>query len=138
MYRAIIKPLLFLFDPEKVHHFTFTCLKLGFKLPFVASLTRSFYQVSDKKLERNLFGLTFKNPVGLAAGFDKEAKLYNELANFGFGFIEIGTITPKGQPGNPKKRLFRLKVDQGIINRMGFNNDGLDASIERLKKNKDN
>ena len=83
------------------------------------------YQVNDKKLERNLFGLTFKNPVGLAAGFDKNAVLYNELANFGFGFVEIGTVTPKGQVGNPKKRLFRLKDDKGIINRMGFNNEGL-------------
>jgi dihydroorotate dehydrogenase len=83
-----------------------------------------------------LFGLTFKNPIGLAAGFDKNAVLYNELANFGFGFIEIGTVTPKGQAGNPKKRLFRLKSDQGIINRMGFNNEGLEAAIEQLKNNK--
>ena len=96
------------------------------------------YQVNDKKLERTLFGLTFKNPVGLAAGFDKNAVLYNELANFGFGFIEIGTITPKGQVGNPKKRLFRLKEDQGIINRMGFNNEGLEVAIQQLKKNKGN
>jgi dihydroorotate dehydrogenase len=94
------------------------------------------YLIEDKRLERNLFGITFKNPVGLAAGFDKNAVLYNELANFGFGFIEIGTVTPKGQEGNPKKRLFRLKDDQGIINRMGFNNDGLETAIEQLKKNK--
>ena len=99
----------------------------------MAGLTRKIYQVQDKKLERNLFGLTFKNPVGLAAGFDKNALLYNELTNFGFGFIEIGTVTPKPQEGNPKKRLFRLKEDSGIINRMGFNNDGLDVVIERLK-----
>lgn len=94
------------------------------------------YVVEDARLERKLFGLTFKNPVGLAAGFDKNAVLYNELANFGFGFIEIGTVTPKGQAGNPKKRLFRLKADQGIINRMGFNNEGLEAAIKQLKKNK--
>jgi dihydroorotate dehydrogenase len=94
------------------------------------------YFIEDKRLERNLFGITFKNPVGLAAGFDKNAVLYNELANFGFGFIEIGTVTPKGQEGNPKKRLFRLKDDQGIINRMGFNNDGLETAIVQLKKNK--
>jgi dihydroorotate dehydrogenase len=94
------------------------------------------YLIEDKRLERNLFGITFKNPVGLAAGFDKNAVLYNELANFGFGFIEIGTVTPIGQEGNPKKRLFRLKDDQGIINRMGFNNDGLETAIEQLKKNK--
>ena len=106
------------------------------KVPLVSNLFRSLYQVNDKKLERNLFGLIFKNPVGLAAGFDKNAVLYNELANFGFGFIEIGTVTPKGQVGNPKKRLFRLKDDQGIINRMGFNNEGLEVAIEQLKKNK--
>ena len=108
------------------------------KIPLVSNVFRSVYQVNDKKLERNLFGLTFRNPVGLAAGFDKNAVLYNELANFGFGFIEIGTVTPKGQVGNPKKRLFRLKDDQGIINRMGFNNEGLKIAIEQLKKNKGN
>jgi dihydroorotate dehydrogenase len=94
------------------------------------------YLVEDKTLERELFGLKFKNPVGLAAGFDKNAVLYNELANFGFGFIEIGTVTPKAQEGNPKQRLFRLKDDKGIINRMGFNNEGLTAAITQLKKNK--
>ncbi|GAA4281583.1 quinone-dependent dihydroorotate dehydrogenase [Gaetbulibacter aestuarii] len=99
---------------------------------------RAIYDVEDKRLERKLFGLTFKNPVGLAAGFDKNALLYNELASFGFGFIEIGTVTPKAQQGNPKKRLFRLKDDQGIINRMGFNNEGVQAAIEQLKKNKGN
>ncbi len=97
---------------------------------------RSLFQVNDKKLERKLFGLTFKNPVGLAAGFDKNAVLYNELANFGFGFVEIGTVTPKAQQGNPKKRVFRLKADNGLINRMGFNNDGLEAAIEKLESNK--
>jgi dihydroorotate dehydrogenase len=94
------------------------------------------YAVNDQKLERRLFGLTFKNPVGLAAGFDKDAKLFNELNNFGFGFIEIGTLTPKPQPGNPKKRLFRLKADKAIVNRMGFNNGGVEEAVERLKKNK--
>lgn len=102
----------------------------------MTSVFRRLYVVEDKQLKRHLFGLTFKNPVGLAAGFDKNAVLYNELANFGFGFIEIGTVTPKGQAGNPKKRLFRLKDDQGIINRMGFNNEGLEAAITQLKKNK--
>jgi len=138
MYKLIIRPILFLFDPEKVHHFTFAILKIVFKIPFIARLTRKIYQVHDKKLERNLFGLTFKNPVGLAAGFDKNALLFNELTNFGFGFIEIGTVTPKPQEGNPKKRLFRLKEDNGIINRMGFNNDGLDIVIERLKNRNKN
>ena len=103
----------------------------------MTSVFRSLYVVNDKKLERNLFGLTFKNPVGLAAGFDKNAVLYNELANFGFGFIEIGTVTPLAQEGNPKKRLFRLKSDKGIINRMGFNNEGLEAAISKLKGNKE-
>ena len=136
MYKSIVRPIFFLFDPEKIHHFTFSLVKTLCKIPFVSSVFRSLYVVEDKKLERNLFGITFKNPVGLAAGFDKNAVLYNELANFGFGFIEIGTVTPKGQAGNPKKRLFRLKDDKGIINRMGFNNEGLEAAIENLKKNK--
>ena len=136
MYKLLIRPILFLFDPEKVHYFTFSLIRILCKIPFVAYVFRNLYQVKNKKLERNLFGLTFANPVGLAAGFDKNAVLYNELANFGFGFIEIGTVTPKGQLGNPKKRLFRLKDDQGIINRMGFNNDGVEEAIKNLKKNK--
>ncbi len=136
MYKTILRPLFFLFDPEKIHHFTFSLIKLTSKIPGCAWLFRSLYVIEDKQLERHLFGLTFKNPVGLAAGFDKNAVLYNELANFGFGFIEIGTVTPKAQEGNPKKRLFRLKADQGIINRMGFNNEGLEAAINQLKKNK--
>lgn len=135
MYKSIIRPLLFQFDPEKVHYFTFTIIKLAHQLG-LGSVFRSLYCVEDKSLERNVFGLTFKNPVGLAAGFDKNAVLYNELANFGFGFIEIGTVTPLGQEGNPKLRLFRLKDDKGIINRMGFNNAGLQAAIEQLKTNK--
>lgn len=106
------------------------------KLPLVPQIIRCQFLVKDATLERKLFGLTFKNPVGLAAGFDKNAVLYNELADYGFGFIEIGTVTPRGQVGNPKKRLFRLKEDQGIINRMGFNNEGMEAAIAQLKKNK--
>ena len=136
MYKSIIRPILFQFDPEKVHYFTFSVIKIISKLPGVSSLIRGLFQVNDKRLEKELFGLKFKNPVGLAAGFDKNAVLFNELADFGFGFIEIGTVTPKGQIGNPKKRLFRLKDDQGIINRMGFNNDGVEAAITNLKKNK--
>lgn len=136
MYKLLIRPILFLFDPEKVHYFTFSLIRILCKIPFLASIFRGLYQVNDKRLERTLFGITFKNPVGLAAGFDKNAVLYNELANFGFGFIEIGTVTPKGQVGNPKKRLFRLKEDQGIINRMGFNNEGIQPAIAQLKKNK--
>ena len=136
MYKSIIRPLFFLFDPEKIHHFTFSLIKFLSKIPGVSAIFRSLFQINDKKLERNLFGLTFKNPVGLAAGFDKNAVLYNELANFGFGFIEIGTVTPKAQEGNPKKRIFRLKADNGLINRMGFNNEGVEAAIEKLKENK--
>ena len=108
MYKLLIRPLLFCFDPEKVHRFTFVFIRFVSKIPLIPNLIRSLYVVDDKRLERNLFGLTFKNPVGLAAGFDKDAKLFNELSNFGFGFIEIGTLTPKPQVGNPKKRLFRL------------------------------
>ena len=135
MYKFLIKPILFLFDPEWVHHTVFSTLKLIHRIPGMGSLIRGLYQVKDERLERKLFGLTFPNPIGLAAGFDKDAKLYQELSNFGFGFIEIGTLTPKPQPGNPKKRLFRLPEDNGLINRMGFNNQGVVEAIERLKKN---
>ena len=135
MYKLFIRPLLFCFDPEKVHHFTFGMIRTLCKFPGMKALFRSLYLVDSKRLERHLFGLTFKNPVGLAAGFDKDAKLYNELSNFGFGFIEIGTLTPKPQDGNPKKRLFRLKADQAIINRMGFNNGGVEKAVLRLKEN---
>lgn len=136
MYKSIIRPILFRFDPEKVHHFTFGSISFLNKIPGVSALIRSMYQLNNPKLEREVFGLKFKNPVGLAAGLDKDAKIYNELDNFGFGFIEIGTITPKPQIGNPKKRLFRLKEDAGIINRMGFNNSGVEVAVQRLKKNK--
>ena len=136
MYKLLLRPLLFCFDPEKVHYFTFSLIRTVSKIPGFSLLFRTLYLLEDPFLERELFGLKFKNPVGLAAGFDKNAVLYNELSNFGFGFIEIGTVTPKGQVGNPKKRLFRLKDDKGIINRMGFNNEGLDAAILKLKKNK--
>jgi dihydroorotate dehydrogenase len=136
MYKSLIRPILFLRDPEKVHYFTFSLIRTLCKIPLMSGLFQSLYVVNDKRLEKKLFGLTFKNPVGLAAGFDKDAKLYNELSNFGFGFIEIGTLTPKPQAGNPKKRLFRLKEDSAIINRMGFNNGGVQEAVERLKKNK--
>lgn len=136
MYKLLIRPLFFLFDPEKIHHFTFFLIRFACKIPFMSLIFRSLYLVEDKQLERELFGLKFKNPVGLAAGFDKDAKLFNELSNFGFGFIEIGTLTPKPQDGNPKKRLFRLKADSAIINRMGFNNGGVFEAVERLRRNK--
>ena len=136
MYKSIIRPLLFLFDPEKVHQFTFRWLKFVNKIPFVPALLRVRYRLKDKYLEREVFGIKFPNPVGLAAGLDKNAELFSELSSLGFGFIEIGTVTPKPQPGNPPKRLFRLVEDEGIINRMGFNNEGVEAIVARLKKNK--
>lgn len=132
MYKSIIRPIFFKFDPEKIHHFTFSLLK---NFGFISKLFLP-KPIVDSRLERTVFGLKFKNPVGLAAGFDKNAVLYNELADLGFGFVEIGTVTPKAQVGNPKKRLFRLLDDEGIINRMGFNNEGLAAVIEKLKGNK--
>ncbi len=138
MYKFLIRPILFLFDPEKVHHFTFALIKFLAKIPVVSSMWRSMYNVNSPSLERELFGLKFPNPVGLAAGFDKDAKLIDELACFGFGFIEIGTTTPISQPGNEKPRLFRLKRDGGIINRMGFNNEGVEAVVARLKKRSSN
>lgn len=136
MYKQLIRPFLFLFDPERVHHFSFFSIRLLNWIPGISFLTKKIYQVNDPRLERELFGIKFKNPVGLAAGFDKDAKLFNQLSNFGFGFVEIGTLTPKPQSGNPKKRLFRLKQDSAIINRMGFNNGGVEKAVKRLKNNK--
>src|SRR5690606_22906705 len=104
------------------------------KIPGVSALIRSVYQVNNPKLEREVFGLKFNNPVGLAAGLDKDAKIYNELNNFGFGFIEIGTITPKQQDGNPKKRLFRLKEDKGARDGAGLKGSHVRVAVERLKK----
>jgi len=135
MYKLIIRPILFSFDPEKIHHFIFNSIKFLFKIPGFKSLAKAIHNFEDKSLEKELFGLKFKNPVGLAAGFDKDAKLYNELSAFGFGFIEIGTLTPLPQEGNAKVRMFRLPADSGLINRMGFNNGGVKEAVERLKKN---
>lgn len=133
MYKSVIRPILFLFDPEKVHHFSFALIKVISKIGLL-KLLKPIFTLEDERLEREVFGLKFKNPVGLAAGFDKNAVLHNELSDFGFGFVEIGTLTPKPQDGNPKKRLFRLKADSAIINRMGFNNEGVFEAVERLKK----
>lgn len=135
MYRIFVRPFLFLFPPEFIHHVTFQLLKVAGAIGLL-SLYKLFFQVTDLRLERKLFGITFPNPVGLAAGFDKDARLINELANFGFGFIEIGTLTPKAQPGNDKPRLFRLPKDQALINRMGFNNQGVEVAVHRLRKRK--
>ncbi|MCW3070416.1 MAG: hypothetical protein JWO44_306 [Bacteroidetes bacterium] len=136
MYKLLIKPIFFLFEPERIHHIVFKTIKFLCKIPGVPGLLKSIYVVNDKRLERRLFGLTFPNPVGLAAGFDKDAKLFDELGYYGFGFIEIGTLTPKAQPGNEQPRMFRLPEDEGLINRMGFNNGGVDAAVERLKQRK--
>ena len=134
MYKKLISPILFLFDPEKIHYFTFFFIKIFFKIPFIPDLVNYFYNNKNDKLRRKLFGLTFLNPVGIAAGFDKNATHISEFERFGFGFIEIGTVTPEAQYGNPKKRLFRLRKDKAIINRMGFNNDGVAKIKNRLKK----
>ncbi|WP_143959691.1 quinone-dependent dihydroorotate dehydrogenase [Litoribacter populi] len=136
MYKSLIKPILFKKQPEEAHHFTFSLTKKVFNLPLVKQMVKSQYSLEDKLLEREVFGLKFKNPVGLAAGFDKDAKLIDEMAMLGFGFIEIGTLTPKPQEGNPQPRLFRLPQDEALINRMGFNNGGVDEALLRLKNRK--
>ena len=134
---SLIRRILFLFDAELIHEFSVKSIKLLSLLPFSKQILRHFFLVNTKALERNLFGLKFKNPVGLAAGFDKNAECYNEFSNFGFGFIEIGTVTPLPQPGNPKKRIFRLVEDKSLINRLGFNNKGLDEITKNLRKKRD-
>ena len=135
MYKLIIRPLLFLLDAETAHYFSFSSIKFLSKLG-LSRFFRKAFVLEDPRLERELFGLKFKNPVGLAAGFDKDAQLFNELSDFGFGFVEIGTLTPKPQEGNPKKRLFRLPEDKALINRMGFNNKGVFDALESLKNNR--
>lgn len=136
MYKALIRPIFFLFNPESIHHFTFKMVKLMMHLPGMFGFTKGMYQVKDKRLKKTVMGIDFPNPVGLAAGFDKDAKLFDELSAYDFGFIEIGTLTPKAQPGNPLPRLFRLPKDRGLINRMGFNNGGLEEAVYRLSKKK--
>ena len=138
MYKLFIKPLLFRFNPEKAHYLAFDALKLTLGNFLGRFLARKINTYSNPKLEKKLFGLTFPNPVGLAAGLDKNAKLFNELSCLGFGFIEIGTLTPKPQNGNDKPRLFRLPNDKALINRMGFNNDGVDEAVIRLRNKKTN
>lgn len=123
-------------DAEKAHHFTFSSLKKIFTIPGSSSIASGLYKVQDPKLKRKVFGIDFPNPVGLAAGFDKDAKMVDEFASLGFGFLEIGTVTPLPQPGNDKPRLFRLVKDKAVINRMGFNNEGAAAAANRLKKAK--
>lgn len=129
---SLIRPLLFKQDPEKVHHMVTRNLKRFCNVPGGAALIRAFWSYENPGLKRQLFGLTFKNPVGLAAGFDKNAEYIAEMANLGFGFIEVGTVTPLPQPGNPQPRMFRLPLDGGLINRMGFNNKGVDVAAANI------
>ncbi|TGE20275.1 quinone-dependent dihydroorotate dehydrogenase [Hymenobacter aquaticus] len=134
MYKALLKPLLFQLDAEQAHHFVFDNLRRSCRLPGTRALLRSLYDFAHPSLEREVFGLKFRNPVGLAAGFDKNAELTDELATLGFGFVEIGTVTPRAQPGNPAPRLFRLPQDEALVNRMGFNNEGAAAAARRLRQ----
>ncbi|MFI3321548.1 MAG: quinone-dependent dihydroorotate dehydrogenase [Rikenellaceae bacterium] len=134
MYKRIIRPLFFLLSPEKIHHLTVFAMKTLRYIPFGQAIVRKIFTIKHPLLEREVFGMKFPNPVGLAAGFDKNCEVYKQLENFGFGFIEVGTITPKGQLGNPKPRLFRLKKDGAIINRMGFNNKGVTNAVANLRK----
>ena len=132
MYKSLVKPLLFNLDAERAHHFVFDNLRRAASVPGTKTLMRALYDFQDPRLEREVFGLKFPNPVGLAAGFDKNAALTDEMATLGFGFVEIGTVTPRPQPGNPAPRLFRLPQDEALLNRMGFNNDGAAVVAARL------
>jgi len=137
MYKYIIKRILFFLDPEKAHFYTLFSLNLLLKIPFAKYWLRNRSVVEDQSLKKVVWGIEFPNPVGLAAGFDKDGKYFELMSHLGFGFIEIGTVTPIPQEGNEKPRLFRLPQDQALINRMGFNNDGMVAMKERLKGRKD-
>jgi len=134
LYKTFIRPVLFHFQPETVHHLVISMLKSFFRIPGKKWAVQTICGYKNVESELNIAGITFPNRVGLAAGFDKNAEVFNELSHFGFGFIEIGTVTPKGQPGNPKPRLFRLIPDKALINRMGFNNLGLEEAVQKLKK----
>ena len=133
-----LRKILFLFDPEFIHKISFQFLKILFLLPNPFSMWKYFFQIKNDKLKREVFGITFDNPVGLAAGFDKDAEIFDGLSSFGFGFVEIGTVTPIAQDGNPKPRLFRLTKDNAVINRMGINNDGVEEIMSRLRRKKSN
>ena len=133
MYKRL-KPLIFLFSPEAAHEWTMRLLTLACAIPGVAWILRRHYTVTDKRLEVSIAGLTFPNPVGLAAGFDKDARWLKEMRTLGFGFVEIGTVTPIPQKGNPRPRLFRLPADRGVINRMGFNNGGMVQAAAKLRR----
>jgi len=138
MYEKILRPILFLLSPEKIHSLVITLIKIGFRIPGIRLIIRKASTVEHPSLNRCVWGLDFKNPVGFAAGFDKNAEVYHDFEAFGFSFIEIGTVTPKPQPGNPKPRSFRLTKDKALINRMGFNNKGVIYARERLRKREGN
>lgn len=134
VYKFLLKPLLFQLDAERAHHFVFDNLRRTAALPGAKAVLKNLYDYQHPSLEREVFGLKFPNPVGLAAGLDKNAVLTDELALLGFGFVEIGTVTPRPQPGNPLPRLFRLPQDEALLNRMGFNNDGAGVVAQRLAR----
>ncbi|MGK7391581.1 MAG: quinone-dependent dihydroorotate dehydrogenase [Candidatus Cyclobacteriaceae bacterium M2_1C_046] len=134
MYKSLIRPLLFRFNAETAHKLTFKLLEILSKIPGVKLIISLKYKIKNPVLEQNLMGMTFPNPVGLAAGFDKDARLVPMWNAFGFGFVEIGTLTPVAQQGNPLPRIFRLQKDKALINRMGFNNEGVKKAVKRLKK----
>ncbi|MEN8227624.1 MAG: quinone-dependent dihydroorotate dehydrogenase [Bacteroidota bacterium] len=134
MYRNLIRPILFLFPPETIHRYLVSFLRFLFKIPGLHWLFKRIYHVDHEALKTDFLGMTFNNPVGLAAGFDKNAEVYREFHTFGFSFIEVGTVTPLGQPGNPRPRSFRIPKDKGLINRMGFNNHGAAAAARKLSR----
>jgi len=137
VYKSIIRPILFLFDPERIHNFTINYLAFANKIPFARSIVRCAYALPDcSTLEKEVFGIKFPHPVGLAAGLDKNARAYDIFGAMGFAFVEVGTVTPKAQPGNDLPRLFRLRNDKALINRMGFNNHGVEYMIKQLRKRK--
>ena len=134
MYKLIRPIIFFLLNPEQAHHLTLKFFKAVHCIPGMGWIIKKMFCYNNPKLEREVFGIKFKNPVGLAAGFDKNGNCYNELSNLGFSFIEIGSITPEPQPGNPKPRCFRLTKDKAIINRFGINNNGVKFAVEYIKK----
>ena len=138
MYKHLLKPILFRFNPETAHNLTFSALSILRHIPFARSIMRAIYKRESPSLEKEVFGLKFPNPVGLAGGLDKNGEYYNDMANFGFGFVEIGSLTPQPQDGNAKPRCFRVPQDKAIINRFGINNKGVKNAVEHLKKERPN
>lgn len=134
MYKHILKPILFQFNPETAHNLLFSLLTILRHIPGARAIMRAIYKKESPKLAREVFGLNFPNPVGLAGGLDKNGEFYNDMADYGFGFVEIGSLTPKPQDGNPKPRCFRVPQDKAIINRFGINNKGVKNAVEHLKK----